>query len=360
MNNLVILLAVSEHEFAKNFAEKILSLDASYSIKACFDGTKMLEILEQTSPELIFLDTQLPDQGCSHILSEIQKSGRWIPVVILADADTDDNQDIFKQYGIIDFIPKPAAPDKTAAQAHDLITHRRKRDTIKNFSLPSIMQLIEMEKRTGILWLKIGSDDCRLFFSNGKVMDIDVQGLSRTEARDAFINSVYQDRDISIEYIAHRKGKFINMSLMHVVMEASRIQDEKKAHSTETDGTGDASKENVQQLKHLLESLKEIEHYMISDSRGEILTTSVGNGRENTLNAALFLWNIGAVTGRDLHLGAPRHLICNFTSGRRLIRNYKDYVILLDLAGMVKYTVFKEKLNRHLNDLDKMNKEALL
>jgi hypothetical protein len=233
--------------------------------------------------------------------------------------------------------------------------NREKKDLIKNIGLPSILQLIEMEKRTGILSIKIDRENGRIFFKEGKVMDLEVKGFSREEALEELINSLYEDREISIEYINHRKDKKINMTLMELVMEASRIKDEKKKdHKPGETGLKNRNipgPEELAKLVELLDSLKEVESYIVANAEGDVLESSPGVYEENVLNTSLYLWLIGDQMKNDMALGEFANLTCCFKNRKRFMQKYKDYIVILELVEITKFSIFKERLNEHFKQL---------
>ena len=66
---------------------------------------------------------------------------------------------------------------------------------------------------------------------------------------------------------------------------------------------------------------------------------------ENVLNLGIYLWVIGDKTGVEMKMGEPSNLVCCCKGKKRLIRKYKDLILILELKEMTKFSVFKEKLN---------------
>jgi hypothetical protein len=177
-----------------------------------------------------------------------------------------------------------------------------------------------------------------------------VKGFSTAKALEELIHSFYEDREISIEYIDHKKDKKINMTLMQMVMEASRIKDEKRVSLEDAEPKNKnkktAKKEDLSSLADLLNPLKEVESYIVADENGDVHLASPENYNEEVLNLSIYLWVIGDKTGENLNLGEPANLMCYLKGKRRFIRKYKDFIIIIELTEMTKCSAFKEKLNR--------------
>lgn len=350
-----ILVVNDDKDMVRSLKENLSEMSDNYDVRTSDDGKNALEILGKEKLDLVILNIQIPGINGLRILTELHNRGIWLPIIITTDSNLNEKTNILRDYGIVDLIKKPFRPEEIVIKIEDIMKNRDKKDLIKSFSLPSILQLIDMEKRTGILTIKIGKENGRLFFKDGKVMDIEVRGFSREEALQGFINYLYEDRDINIEYINHRKDKKINMTVMEMVMEASRIRDENKNSPGRAGLVMKKKKiskdDKLPIITDLLHTLKEVDSYIITDAEGEILTASTGNFNEDVLNSSFYLWVIGDKLGDDLKLGKPANFICHFKAGKRLIKKYKDYIIILELTKMTKTLAFKEKLNKHFSQL---------
>ncbi|MCP5102738.1 MAG: hypothetical protein GY950_05145 [bacterium] len=179
-------------------------------------------------------------------------------------------------------------------------------------------------------------------------MDIEVKGLSTAEALERFVHSLYEDREISIEYIDHIKDKKIDMSLMQMVMEASRIKDEKKIpqgnEDTETAKEKESKNQHLPLVVDLVGSLKEVESYIVADAQGDVLAVSSADYNRDISNSSFYLWVIGNSMGKEFNLGGSANLTCYFKTRKRFIQRYMDYIIMLELSDMTKLSVFKNKL----------------
>jgi len=357
MNSNAILIVDDNTAVIDKLGTALTEMGGDYSVKSCHDGEDALQSITDSPPALVILDVQIPGLNGFQLLAELRKQCIWLPVIITTDAYVNGSDKKLMDFGIVDFVKKPYIPEEMVLRIDDILQRRAKRDVIKNISLPSILQLIEMDKRNGILTLDIHGQPGRIFFTGGKLMDIQVKGLSTREVLEIFIDTLYEEREITIEYIRHRKEKKVNMSLMQIVMEASRIKDERKVSVANGDSKQDASPQanspQLAKVSQLLDSLKEVENYLVADLHGELLATSADHHspKEEALHASVYFWTIGGRMGGDFSFGEPKSLICYFKSGKRLIRRFNDLIIILDLTGIARYSAFKDKLNDLFNKL---------
>lgn len=347
--NQTILIVDEDREIVRGLQENILKTGDTYTVLTSFNGKDALDILENEKIDLVILDIQVPIMNGLELLTELINKGIWLPIIIITEANIDEKDSKLKEFGIVDFINKPFNPEEIVGRINEIMKNRKKKDFIKNFGLPSILQLIELEERTGILTLKINEENGRVFFRDGRLMDVEVKGLSTEEALGVLIHSLYEDREIGIEYINHRKHKKISMSLMQLVMEATRIKDEKTIPGRQGESKPPKKEtrknEDLPLIVKLLDSLKEVRSYIVAADKGEVLAAAPADYNETILNSSFFLWTAGDGIGNDLNLGEPKNLVCYFKNNKRVIRKHNGYTIILELTGITKFSVFKEKIN---------------
>lgn len=105
-----------------------------------------------------------------------------------------------------------------------------------------------------------------------------------------------------------------------------------------------ANNDNLSSISNLLNSLKEIDSYIITDLEGRIHMASTENYNENTINASIYLWVVGTQLGGEFNLGDPNNFVYYQKTKKMLVQKYQDYLIILSLIDIAKFPVFKRKL----------------
>jgi len=78
-----ILIVNSEPDIAELFAEMLLMGDDSYIINAAKTGKECLQAMERNLPDLVLLDTEIPDMEGWELIEHIKEN--WeIPVIIIS------------------------------------------------------------------------------------------------------------------------------------------------------------------------------------------------------------------------------------------------------------------------------------
>ncbi len=107
--------------------------------------------------------------------------------------------------------------------------------------------------------------------------------------------------------------------------------------------------DSLANISNLLNSLKEVESYIITDIEGKIHMASCENYSENTINSSIYLWVTGSQFGNTLNIGEPTNLIYYLKNKKMLIQKYHGYLIILNLIDIAQFPVFKRKLYEMFN-----------
>ena len=227
-----ILVVDDEKSFVKANKTSILTNRDNYIIKTAFNGKEALDILEKEEVDLIILDVKMPVMDGIQFLVELHNRNIWLPIIILTSFSNiaeKEKEEIIRDFGVVEIIEKPVNFEKLEKRIEEVLNHFKEyKYSIPGIDLKTILQVLEIEKKTGILTVNLGKKDGRIFFRKGNVVDVEVKGLSAEEAFNECLKDDYREKKRSIEYINHKKIKKINKSLTGMLLDTSRLEDEKK------------------------------------------------------------------------------------------------------------------------------------
>jgi CheY-like chemotaxis protein len=107
-----IFLAEDDPDDRELFEEAIRALNKNYELVIFNDGEKLMNCLRQNSiPDIIFLDLNMPRKTGMECVGEIRKSSAFkdIPIIILTTSCTERDVMALKESGANLFIVKPNA-----------------------------------------------------------------------------------------------------------------------------------------------------------------------------------------------------------------------------------------------------------
>jgi DNA-binding response OmpR family regulator len=303
MEKQTILIVEDDEKLVELLIDAIESVDSGYIIKTANNGKVGLDILVNEKVDLALLDIKMPIMSGVQVLTELHNRKLWIPIIILTAHNVKEFEEKLLEYGILDYLSKPLDMAKLKKRIKEVMKNREQRDSISGMSLAAILQVLEMEQRTGVISIKTSNKKGKIFFRKGRVVDIVANGISAEEALGDLLDHSDKDKEIHIEYLEHRRTERINKSLTEILLEASRILDEDKKGKSE-EPLSDKSEELLSETdgEHFIEKEVKVE-YMKFNKIVEELKEDLGDALLSTE-----IWNLEGeiVTGYN-----QRQTVCD-------------------------------------------------
>jgi CheY-like chemotaxis protein len=104
--HLKVLIVEDNLAFRQFFKENLHSRFPSIEIFEAVEGKKVLQIVEAESPNLIFMDIQLPGENGLELTKKIKARYPHILIVVITTYDIPEYREAAFQYGANRFIPK--------------------------------------------------------------------------------------------------------------------------------------------------------------------------------------------------------------------------------------------------------------
>jgi CheY-like chemotaxis protein len=227
-----------------------------YELATAGDGEQGLKDATSVIPDVIILNAEAPKLNIAHFIHTLRTrpESALVPVLFIGEPEPVEKQIQGFQLGSDDFLRRPLEPrdlELRVAVANKLRqkaenTLRPKADsnqadfsspgimtafkgTLDQIGLPSILSLVDMERKTGmlVLILEPGKEKARLYFSEGRVL------------RAAYDKKDHpRNAELVYELLAHTEGKFefrntmvdprdeIHSPTARLLLEGARLIDE--------------------------------------------------------------------------------------------------------------------------------------
>jgi CheY-like chemotaxis protein/predicted regulator of Ras-like GTPase activity (Roadblock/LC7/MglB family) len=213
----------------------LLSMQAGFdAYKDRFDvitarnGKEATAILGTMPISLVVTDLKMPEMDGFELLGFLQHNFPQIPVIVMTAFGTPEIETRLSQTGMIRMLEKPVDFEELTQLILSLLDQDFTGGTLTGISLPSFLQLIEMERNTCLMEIK--SMDGRqglLYFNKGILYDAVFGDLTAEEA--ALQLFALDDVKISFRNLPTKKLKRrIKKKLMSLLMEGARLKDERQ------------------------------------------------------------------------------------------------------------------------------------
>lgn len=217
-----ILVVDDEAEYVR-IVKRCLEKDDGYMVKTAHNGREALEIIDKETMDMMILDLSMPVMDGIQLLTELHNRNIWLPVLIQTGKRVDEKNKPNREFGIVEFMNKPAKFEDLKGKMEEILKAGAKRDVFYGLSLLTILQVLEMERKTGVITIYLEKENGRIFFRDGIAADIKVKGLSPAAAMLECLKFDNWNRSIRIEYVEHRKENRINEYLTEILPDSLRL-----------------------------------------------------------------------------------------------------------------------------------------
>ncbi len=257
-----ILVVDDEKMILRLATEALESLGDEFKVNTALSGKEAVQFLEAGNVDLVLTDLKMPEMDGYELLSFMSKKFRHIPVVAMTGYGSPEIAKRLKQKGVVHYLEKPFEVDELREIASQILSEKSK-GYIHGFTLANFLQTVEVEQKT--LTLRIGSKGRSgyLYLENGELIDAeDNEGLRGEEAAVAIL--CWDNAEIEIQG-AHNRPRTIESSLMHILLESSKLKDEQ----SETGKSGDLLDQGIRlaEAHHLKEAHEVIAKFLKENPR---------------------------------------------------------------------------------------------
>ena len=220
------ILVVDDEKMILRLATEALKNHAEgFKVETALNGKQALHILNDKakSVDLVLTDLKMPVMDGYELLSYMSRSFKSIPIIVMTGFGSAEIAKQLKQRGISYYIEKPFE----ITTLREKITEAFKSDkgSIRGFTLANFLQAVEVEEKTVCLRISSKGRIGFLHIYEGQIIDAETGELTDEDAAIEII--CWDDTEIEMQ-TARKKKKIIQNSLMNILLQASKVKDEKK------------------------------------------------------------------------------------------------------------------------------------
>jgi CheY-like chemotaxis protein len=216
-----------------------------YTIMTASDGAEALRRAADATPDLVITDVMMPGMDGWTFVKNLRAQTRFsfVPVIFLTALSSDDDRIRGFRLGADDYLPKPFRFEELDLRvANTLKKHRelrsQARPTAKDGSpgihgeldqlgLSSLLAMLEMERKSGVLVLRRGGETGRIFVREGKVVAARMEsGVAAEGAVAVYHLLTWPDGHFDFSSIEVDMEDQVKTSTTHLLMEGARRLDE--------------------------------------------------------------------------------------------------------------------------------------
>lgn len=232
------VLVVDDSDQHRSFAVSAMQ-KAGFDVRFAKDGLEGLGLALREAPDIILTDVNMPKMDGWHLLRLVRARPNLahIPVIFLTTLSSDSDRLRGYRLGVDDYLGKPYKPEELTARVERILMRSRNeakavkkalRGDLEQVALTSLLSLAEMERRTGALTLRNGSEKASLLLREGAVVRIELPAPHGNKpAMDRFFHVLDWQRghfELSADDVTVEDD--IQMPTSFVLLEHARRRDE--------------------------------------------------------------------------------------------------------------------------------------
>lgn len=241
-----ILLVDDEKNFLLSLADMLKANEDEFSIKTAGNGKDAADIIDKESIDLVVTDLNMPVMDGFELMAHISQVNSELPVIAMTAYGTPEMESRLRNMGAFQYIEKPIDFDSLLRKIKDGLKTGSTKGHVAGISLPSFMQLLELDKKTCTLHIKSGKNRGDMFFKQGELMSARTGKLTGQDAAFEIIN--WENSEIEIENTCKFKeeDRDINVPMGFLLIESARMKDEMNRPAVDEDGEEKPAKEEAQ------------------------------------------------------------------------------------------------------------------
>lgn len=360
-----ILIVDDEKNFLLSLADMLKVSNSDFSVETAGNGKEACQVIDSTDIDLVVTDLNMPEMDGFELMAHISQISSNIPVIAMTAYGTPEMESRLSNMGAFQYIEKPIDFDSLLHMINEGLKTGSTKGHVAGISLPSFMQLLELDRKTCTLHIKSPKDNGIMFFDQGELLSAKTDTLAGQDAAFEIIN--WDNPEIEIENSCKIKAndRDIEVPLGFLLIESARMKDEKNkpAKSTEDGASEEPSQTEEPAIETEVDNING-DDISFSANEAELDTSSLepepptaqptkaqtpldmltnailnakgvnrmiiisGNGgvlRHNNIPVKEFGGFIAAITGsavktkKILGFTGPKHIVTNHSNGEKTL-----------------------------------------
>jgi twitching motility two-component system response regulator PilG len=216
-----VLMVDNQTAFLSAAEEAIGLIADNLNFLTASDGEQAREIMSSQKVDLVMTDSQIAVMDGIKLATFIAKVYPGIPIIVLTDYGRLEIQKQLVRDGTL-YLEKPIDFKSLLENINSLLAENV-RSTIQGFSLPSFLQLLQLEEKSKALRVTSKEGFGYLYLEKGELIDAYTSHLTGESAAIEIIG--WEETEIELYPISNIKRQ-IDSSLMNILLRVSKKKDE--------------------------------------------------------------------------------------------------------------------------------------
>jgi DNA-binding response OmpR family regulator len=218
----IILLVEDDEDIRSALAERIADMDEGYRIIQAVNGREAINVLNGTAVDLVVTDLNMPVLDGFALLAHLMSAHTRMPIIVLTAYGTAETRRQLKEMSA-GYLEKPLDLPLLPGVVREKLAQQA-RGHIEGITLPSLLQILNLERKSCALRVQSAGRFGELVFEVGEIVHAETDSGSGLDAAHAILG--WEEPTIEIGATPARPVRTIESRLLHILLESARRKDE--------------------------------------------------------------------------------------------------------------------------------------
>ncbi|GEM_PF-6235712 len=225
-----VLIVDADQRFLLRLKELLKPHAASFRAIFTTSGKQALKLFQSQPVDLLVTSLNLPQMDGFQLVSQMNRLGRAVPVIATAAFGSPPAmEERILRLGAFLYLEKPFAAKLLIAKIQEGLQAGGK-GYVRGISLPSLLQLLELDQKTCTLTARASNRAGLLFFQDGTLTDACTESREGLDAAFEIIG--WEASEIEFHNFCKNRKRTIDVPLGFILIESARLSDEEKEQQT--------------------------------------------------------------------------------------------------------------------------------
>ena len=219
-----VLVVDDDHGFLLSLQDMCRERVDAFEVVTAGNGKEALVVLANQTIDLVVTDLKMPEMDGFELVSRMSRLKNSVPIIAMTAFGTPEMEDRLMDLGAFQYIEKPVDFELLLQKIKDGLAAGAK-GHVSGVSLPSFLQLLELDRKTCTIMARAGRRVGLLFFKNGSLINAYADPLSGLDAAFEIIS--WDQAEIEIHNFCRNRKQTIDAPLGFILIEGARLSDER-------------------------------------------------------------------------------------------------------------------------------------
>lgn len=220
----VVLIVDDEDMFLRTVGDGFAPHADRITVITAPNGKAASEIVDRQHVDLVVTDLKMPELDGFGLIAHLSRAQPQAPVIVMTAFGTPDIESRLEGLGVVQYLDKPFDFQQLAQKVFDTLSASTN-GHLTGIALPTVLQMIEMDRKTCTVQVHENGSDGRLFFRNGRLVDAVAGDLGGLDAATEIACWKHPEIDILSGPMKHDNR--LDASVTQVLLDAFRLEDER-------------------------------------------------------------------------------------------------------------------------------------